>query len=110
MLSTFAELEVANALELRHFRKQMSAKETRLTLEAFNDDLRRGRFEVRSLPEFVFLRARQLSLATTARLGTRTSDLFHVAAALELGAEGFYTFDKQQRRLAQSVKLRVNSF
>ena len=40
--------------------------------------------------------------------GTRTSDLLHVAAALELGVDCLYTFDKQQRKLAQAVRLKLN--
>jgi hypothetical protein len=62
-----------------------------------------GRFQLRSLPEFVFARARQLSLQTTAILGNRASDILHVAAALELGAEEFYSFDSRQRGLARSM-------
>ena len=45
---------------------------------------------------------------TTARLGTRTADLLHVAAALELGAECLYSFDQQQRKLARAVGLKVS--
>ena len=44
-----------------------------------------------------------------ARLGTRTADLLHVAAALELGSDWFYSFDRQQRKLAQAAKLNVQS-
>jgi predicted nucleic acid-binding protein len=45
---------------------------------------------------------------TTRKLGTRTADLLHVAAALELSADYLYTFDQQQRKLAQTVRLKVN--
>jgi predicted nucleic acid-binding protein len=41
-------------------------------------------------------------------MGTRTSDLLHIAAALELGADVLYTFDRQQRRLAKEMKLKIN--
>lgn len=107
-VSTFAELEVVNALRLQLFRRQDSASQIKFALEAFDDDLGTGRFQLRALPDIAFRRARQLSLQFAARLGTRASDLLHVAAALELGAEEFYSFDKQQRKLAASVKLRVN--
>ena len=56
----------------------------------------------------MFERARQLSQETTAKLGTRTADLLHVAAALELGADFLYSFDQQQRKLAQAVRLKLN--
>jgi predicted nucleic acid-binding protein len=106
-VSALGELEVVNALGLRLFRKQDSAAEIRLALNAFDDDLGTGRFQLRQLPDLVFRRARQVSLQTTARLGTRASDVLHVAAALELGAEEFYSFDKQQRKLAELMKLRI---
>ena len=53
-------------------------------------------------------RARELSRQTTARLGTRTADLLHVAAALEIEADCLYSFDKQQRKLARAVRLKLN--
>jgi len=108
LLSSFAELEVVNAFELRLFRKQMSVDETRATSATFDVDAATGRFQRYSLPQFVFQRARQLSLETTATLGNRASDILHVAAALELGAEGFYSFDERQRNLARSMGLRLN--
>jgi predicted nucleic acid-binding protein len=49
-----------------------------------------------------------LSQQTTAKLGTRAADLLHVAAALELGADYLYSFDRKQRTLAQAVRLKVN--
>jgi predicted nucleic acid-binding protein len=110
LLSMFSELEVVNALQLRLFRKQDSSAQVQLALGAFDDDLATGRFRLRALPEHVFQRARQLSLQTTARVGTRSSDLLHVAAALELGAGYFYSFDNQQRKLAQSLQLKLNNW
>jgi len=49
-----------------------------------------------------------LSRQTTARLGTRTADLLHVATALELSADCLYTFDQQQRKLARTLHLKLN--
>jgi predicted nucleic acid-binding protein len=77
-------------------------------LDDFDKDMRDGVLQLRPLSEQVFDRARQLSRQTTARLGTRTADLLHVAAALDLGVEALYSFDKQQRKLARAVRLRVN--
>jgi predicted nucleic acid-binding protein len=107
-ISTFGELEVVNALGLRVFRKEVSAAQAQSSLADFEQDLRDGVFQLRPLPEPVFERARQLSRQTTARLGTRTADLLHVAAALELGVDCLYSFDQQQRKLAQVVRLKLN--
>lgn len=108
LVTSFCELEVFNALELRLFRKEMSREVVDACAENFRGDLRAGVFDLRAVPESAFQRARGLSRQSTARLGTRASNLLHVACALELGASGFYSFDNQQRKLAESVKLRVN--
>ena len=107
-VTTFAELEVVNAMGLRVFRKEVSAAQAQSSLSDFDKDLRDGVFQLRGLPEPVFGRAHQLSRQTTAKLGTRTADILHVAAALELGANYLYSFDQQQRKLAQAVRLKLN--
>lgn len=56
----------------------------------------------------VFLRSIGFSKAHTSVIRTRSFDILHVAAALELGAEEFWSFDKRQRNLAATVGLRVN--
>jgi predicted nucleic acid-binding protein len=40
------------------------------------------------------------------RLGVRTLDSLHVACALELNAERFWTFDERQAKLAKAVGLK----
>jgi predicted nucleic acid-binding protein len=64
--------------------------------------------QLRESPEQAFERPRQLSRQTTAKMRARTADLLHVTAALELGVDYFYSFDQQQRKLAQSVQLKLN--
>jgi predicted nucleic acid-binding protein len=107
-VTTLAELEVVNVFELRVFRKEISATQAQQSLTDFEQDLRGGSLQLRALQESFFARARQLSRQTTAKLGTRTADLLHVAAALELGVDYLYSFDQQQRKLAQSVRLKLN--
>jgi predicted nucleic acid-binding protein len=107
-LTVFGELEVVNALELRVFRRELSASQVQSSLNNFERDMRDGILLLRPLPEQVFERACQLSRQTTGRLGTRTADLLHVAAALELDADYLYSFDQQQRKLARSVGLKLN--
>jgi predicted nucleic acid-binding protein len=107
-LTTFGELEVVNAMGLRVFRKEVSPAQAHSSLIEFEKDLRDGIFQIRELTDSILERARQLSRQTTARLGTRTADLLHVAAALELGADCLYTFGLHQRRLAQTLRLKLN--
>ncbi|MGL4401949.1 MAG: type II toxin-antitoxin system VapC family toxin [Luteolibacter sp.] len=56
----------------------------------------------------VFLRSIGFSRAHTSLMRTRSFDILHVAAAVELGATEFWSFDKRQRLLAREVGLRVN--
>ena len=107
-VSTLGELEVVNAFGLRVFRKEISAAQAHESISDFEKDLRDGSLQLRELSDPIFERARRLSQQTTAKLGTRTADLLHVAAALELGADHLYSFDRQQRKLAQSVRLKLN--
>ena len=107
-VTTFGELEVVNAMGLRIFRKEVSPVQAQSSLVEFEKDLREGIFHLRGLTDSILERARQLSRKTTAKLGTRTADLLHVAAALELDADCLYTFDQHQRKLAHSLRLKVN--
>ena len=107
-ITVYGELEVVHALELRVCRKELSASHAQLSLKDFERDLREGVMQLRSLSDPIFERARQLSRQTTARLGTRTADLLHVAAAVVLDADCLYTFDQHQRKLAQAVRLQTN--
>ena len=55
----------------------------------------------------VWERALSLSRRRSARLGTRTLDVLHVAAALVHKPDVFYTFDERQRQLARAERLSV---
>ena len=107
-ISILGELEVINALGLRVFRKEITTVQAHSSLSDFEKDLQQGLFQLRGLPDLVFDRARELSRQTTAKLGTRTADLLHVAAALDLGVEYLFSFDQRQRKLAQAVRLKLN--
>lgn len=107
-VTTFGELEVVNAMGLRVFRKEVSPAQAQSSLLEFEKDLRDGVFQLRELTDPILDRARQLSRQTTPKLGTRTADLLHVAAALELGVDCLYTFDLHQRKLAQTLRLKLN--
>jgi predicted nucleic acid-binding protein len=59
--------------------------------------------------ERVFKHSMGFSRAHTSSIRTRSFDILHVAAAVELGATEFWSFDKRQRSLACEVGLRVNA-
>jgi len=107
-ISILGELEVINALGLRVFRKEITTVQARSSLSDFEKDLQQGLFQLRGLPDLVLNRAHELSRQTTPKLGTRTADLLHVAAALELGVEYLFSFDQRQRKLARALRLKLN--
>jgi len=107
LITPLGELELMNAVHLRLFRKEVRSAEARAALAAFRADLRSRVFAIRSLPEGVFTRAAQLASRWTSRLGTRSLDIIHVAAAIGLHADAFHTFDDRQRRLAKAAGLVV---
>jgi predicted nucleic acid-binding protein len=107
-LTKLTELETVNALELRVFRKAITRAQADASLRALDDDLRKGVFLRTGIPESAYERARKLSLAITARVGICTVDLLHVAAALELAATDFFTFDVRQQSAAMDSGLKLN--
>jgi predicted nucleic acid-binding protein len=60
------------------------------------------------LPEMACERCIQLAQQQATRIGMATLDTLHVASALELGADEFWTFDERQAKLARAVGLKVS--
>jgi predicted nucleic acid-binding protein len=108
LFSGLGELELLNAFRLRLFRKEMSPAHARAGLGAFRDDLGNGIIAVRPMAEEIYAQAEFLAAKWTARLGTRTLDILHVASAIILEAESFLTFDERQRKLASAAGLAVS--
>lgn len=77
------------------------------TYAVFRADARAGVIAMKPLPEGTFAEARRLASRWAAKLGARSLDIMHVAAALGLRAEIFHTFDERQRKLAKATGLRA---
>jgi predicted nucleic acid-binding protein len=107
LLTPLGELELAIALQLRVFRKELTPPEIKAASALFRKDLEAGILSLKPLSASTYERARQIARRRTAHLGTRTLDILHVAAALLLQADTFYTFDHDQRRLAKAEGLKV---
>jgi predicted nucleic acid-binding protein len=99
--------EWVHAIEQHVFRGQMSVTTANKVYSEFERDNRSGLWEEIPLPEAVYERATELARRYIARTGTRTLDTLHVAAALELKAERFLTFDNRQTKLAKAVGLKL---
>jgi len=107
-LSQLGELEFRNALHLAVFRGEMSAGDAALKKRLFLEDVANGIFVITPIPASeLFAKACKLADRHSARLGTRSLDLMHVAAALLLKAETFFSFDERQRKAAKADGLKV---
>lgn len=107
LLTPLGEAEFTNALQLQVFRKQWTRREAKLVLEEFLRHQGAGVFRIEPLTSEFWGKAIALSRRHTARLGTRTLDLLHVAAAIVLNADVLYSFDERQRKLAAAEQLPV---
>jgi predicted nucleic acid-binding protein len=107
LLTPLGESEFTNAVQLQVFRKQWTRREARLVQEQFLQHQAAGVFRVEPVGPEVWEKALILSRRHTATLGTRTLDLLHVATAVVLSPDVFYTFDERQRKLAKAVRLRI---
>jgi predicted nucleic acid-binding protein len=106
-LTPFGELEIVNAFEGRMFRGEADRSQVRAAHRALEADIQAGILVRRAVPEAAYARGFVLSRRYTHRLGSRALDILHVAIALELRAEAFFTFDVRQHRLARRVGMKV---
>jgi predicted nucleic acid-binding protein len=106
-LTSFHVAEWTHAVEQHVFRGALSRNEGDLYHRQFQENRESGsRIEV-AVPDSVFDVCIQLARRYAARLGLRTLDTLHVASALELKAERFWTFDERQKKLARAVGLKT---
>ena len=101
------EMELMNALHLKVFWGDITAKQAAAQVELFQQRKERGIYwqpEVRRGEIMTLFRS---LCRETARLGCRTLDVLHVACAVHLAASSFLTFDERQRRIAAHAGLRI---
>ena len=108
--TAWQELELANALRLKVFRKELTEAQRRMAMGRLAQDIAAGVL-VRTAfdPAAVFRLAETLSSQWTPSVGCRTLDILHVAAAKAIGAREFVTFDQRQGALAKHAGLTVRS-
>lgn len=101
-------LELRNAFNLAIVRGRITEGERDRLWAKFEEQCEVGVFETSAVEvEALHQRARELSDRYTPLPATRSLDLLHVAAAIELGAQEFLSFDDRQRRVARAEGLRV---
>ncbi len=108
---TFTSLqrfELRNAIRLAAFRKRVTASAAKSTLMEIDRDVSAGNLDETPLIwSDVLHAAEQVGEKYSTKIGVRSLDLLHVAAAITLGAKMFLTFDVRQHALAKSAGLRV---
>lgn len=109
-LTRFGRAELINSIHLGVNRGMLVAEDARAAMSELRSDIEEGRL---ALMDSLFRRtlelASELSEHHSARLGTRTLDVIHVASALTLRATHFVTYDERQGALAKIVGFRVLS-
>lgn len=106
-LTDIGKIEILNAVGLRLSRKELRPLEAKKVYALFREDAERGIVQIVPLPAAAYEQAERIARTHTPQLGTRTLDVLHVAAALILQADAFYTFDQKQAALASAVGLRL---
>ena len=112
-------LEVENAIRQRvHHQKQTLPSRERRQIMRQRDEVisrlsrllaRKHFLEVMIDWDATVTRARKLSEGYTEQFGARSFDLLHVAFALELKCEVFFTTDSRQAQIARAEGLKVVS-
>ena len=118
VFTAFHEVEATNALRLRTFMashgtvaatKRRALRDEAEALRRMQGAIASGRFFATPMPwDAACARAQSLSESHCHRLGVRSFDLLHVAAAVELLAKAFITCDLRQAALAKAAGLKVH--
>jgi predicted nucleic acid-binding protein len=102
-------LETRNAIRLSVFHKLVDLPQSKAQLKQMDEDLHDETLLVHTPVDWVAVlrEAEKLGAAHAGDFGCRSGDLFHVAAAAELGFDFFLTFDDRQKKFAKAVGLSV---
>ena len=98
--------EWAHAIAQQVFRGTLSLSEAREVYRQLEDDRAAGPWLEIGLPDHAFDLCADLARRYGSKFGVRTLDSLHVACALELKAERFWTFDERQAKLAKAEGLK----
>jgi predicted nucleic acid-binding protein len=107
ILTPFHRAEWAHALAQHQFRRELTAESARHFSAQFISDEADGIFRADAIPERAFDLCADLARRHGHTLAMRTLDSLHVACALELKAEKFWTFNERQAKLAKAQGLKI---
>lgn len=98
--------EYAHAVAQQVFYKNLTMSEAQQVYRELEKDRASGLWIETEMPENVFGVCAEIARRHGPKLGVRTLDSLHVASALELKAERFWTFDERQGKLAKAEGLK----
>jgi predicted nucleic acid-binding protein len=107
ILTPFHRAEWSHVLAQHQFRRTLTTEDAKSIDAQFTSDVTAGIFREESVPEKAFELCAQLARRYGAQLAMRTLDSLHVACALELKAERFWTYDERQSKLAKVTGLKI---
>jgi predicted nucleic acid-binding protein len=105
-LTPLHRAEWTHAVAQHVFRRTISNDEARQFYSAFEGDRESRLWMEVEMPDRVFERCVDIAKQHGPTLGGSTLDTLHVASALELQAERFWTFDQRQAKLARALGLK----
>ena len=108
MVMPYGETEFTNTVFAVTARpKSWTVSEAKAIEEDFVRDIQAGVWQWKDFPPEIWARARELSRRHAPALRCRAMDVIHVASALVLAADDFYTFHRDQAKLARAAGLKV---
>ena len=108
MVTPFGETEFTSIVYAVTARPRgWTLREARAIEESFTHDLQTGIWQWEDLPAETWARARELARRYAPSQSCRALDALHVASAMALNADDFYTFDRDQAKLARAAALHV---
>jgi predicted nucleic acid-binding protein len=104
-------LEVRNAIRLAAYHRLIDPHQSKGQLKQIEADLRDEILIIHAPIDWttVLHTAEKLGAAHNESVGCRSSDLFHIAAAIEWEADCFLTFDERQLKMAKTAGLTVKN-
>ena len=107
-VTPFHRAEWAHAVAQHVFRGILTPLQADETYDQFDRDEAVGLWTGIAMPDHAYDVCADLARRYGPKLGVRTLDSLHVACALELKANRFWTFDERQAKLAKAQGLRTS--
>jgi predicted nucleic acid-binding protein len=99
--------ECSHAIAKQVFQRKIFSADADLIFDLLRRDRADGLWLETAMPENAFELCADLARRYGPKLGMKTLDTLHVACALELKAERFWTFDERQAKLAKSQGMKI---